>query len=159
MNKEQYVKKILRHIKATDKTKRRIRIDILSDLESKEEQGLTLEEIIAQTGTPKAVAEEFNQTYAGTQTRRWYCWQRAFQAAGFVLLGGLVLFLLWDVIKTRLLLGEASSIGIIGGADGPTAIFVTGSLMATHLWAAAVCICLILCILCFALSLVIKKRK
>ena len=59
MDKEQYVKKILKHIIATDEIKERIKFDI----ESKEESGLTIEEIISQIGNPKEVAEDFNKNY------------------------------------------------------------------------------------------------
>ena len=73
MNKEQYVKKILKHIMAPGKTKARIRADILSGIESKEEQGLTMEEIVSQMGSPREVAEDFNQNdpeSAGSRKRR-----------------------------------------------------------------------------------------
>ena len=63
MDKEHYVKKILKHIKTTDKIIERIRADILTDIESKEESGLTINEIILQMGSPKEVANDFNQNY------------------------------------------------------------------------------------------------
>ena len=56
VDKEQYIKKILKYIVATDKIKERIKFDILTDIESKEESGLTMEEIVSQMGNPKEIA-------------------------------------------------------------------------------------------------------
>ena len=58
-------------------------------------------------------------------------WRFLFGAAAFVSGGWLVLYGALQWYGTRLLEGldsarEAATIGIIGGADGPTAIFVTG---------------------------------
>lgn len=40
----------------------------------------------------------------------------------------------------------SASIGIIGGADGPTAIFITGDPLASILWAGAVLILVLLAV-------------
>lgn len=45
------------------------------------------------------------------------------------------------------------SIGIIGGADGPTAIFITGDPSATLLWAGGILLLLVLALFIF------KKKK
>jgi len=72
MNKEQYIKRILKSIKVTDKTKERIRYDIQTEIESMEEMGLTIEEIVLKKGSPKKVADEFNQSYSNTKMREWH---------------------------------------------------------------------------------------
>ena len=58
-------------------------------------------------------------------------WRFAFLAAAFLgaleLLGSAAAWILcYIATATGFSIGEAASIGIIGGADGPTAIFVTG---------------------------------
>ena len=52
---------------------------------------------------------------------------------------------------------EKSSIGIIGGADGPTAIFVTGSIITPILTFAGIVIALGIAV--FAVIREIKKNK
>lgn len=52
---------------------------------------------------------------------------------------------------------EKSSIGIIGGADGPTAIFVTGSIITPILTFAGIVIALGITV--FAVIRAIKKNK
>ena len=59
--------------------------------------------------------------------------------AGAVLAGGwLVLYgglqLLANTLPVTVSSGEAASLGIIGGADGPTAIFVTGAAVRGFDW-------------------------
>ena len=71
-----------------------------------------------------------------------------------VLLGALVLGLLpLAVLAGETTGGDSASIGIIGGADGPTAIFVTGNWGSLIVIAAAV--------LCAGIAVLValKKRK
>ena len=56
--------------------------------------------------------------------------------------------------RLKMILNADSSIGIIGGADGPTAITVSGSPVATVI-AAAVAIIAVIAII----TIVVKKRK
>ena len=58
-------------------------------------------------------------------------------------------------MKTLLFAKEASSIGIIGGADGPTAIFVTGKLPLFALLAAGLAAAAVLALLIW---LFLKRR-
>ena len=120
MNKEQYVKKILKHIMAPGKTKARIRADILSGIESKEEQGLTMEEIVSQMGSPREVAEDFNQNDPESAGRRK---RRRIAAVSVVFAALSAICLAVGAVGRRLYLG-GKGLAHIGGADRPTNIRV-----------------------------------
>ena len=62
MNKNQYVNSILKRLLATDRTKKRIRADLMTEIEALEDQGFSLEEIVRQKGAPELVAKEFNDS-------------------------------------------------------------------------------------------------
>lgn len=53
-----YINEIMRHIKLRSDTKKRIKDDLESDIETRLEQGDNLEMIIADMGTPKEVANQ-----------------------------------------------------------------------------------------------------
>ena len=55
MNKNQYVNSILKRLLATDRTKKRIRADLMTEIEALEDQGFSLEEIVRQKGAPELV--------------------------------------------------------------------------------------------------------
>ena len=124
MTKEQYIKKILRKIKATDKIKKRIRADIETEIEDLEDTGLTLDEIMLQKGDPQKVADEFNQTYSDTAMQKQYGRQKGLKTTAAALLSLSALTFAGDVLRNALQGAINSSIGIIGGADGPTRIII-----------------------------------
>lgn len=134
MNKIQYINSILKRVAVTDLTKNRIRADLLTEFEALEEQGISLEDIIAQKGSPEEVAKEFNANYSDTEMQRQYHLQKGLKIAAISLLS---LAILLVVAGTVLInpsfwyspeISSGESMAVIGGADGPTAIFVTGIL-------------------------------
>lgn len=74
----------------------------------------------------------------GNQNKR-SPWRFAFLAIGVYgalkLLGGLIpnLYFLLLRAQTTFSVSEACSVGVIGGADGPTAIFVTGPVWISYI--------------------------
>ena len=72
-------------------------------------------------------------------------WRFAFLALALVglweLAGGYLMMLILGI--TASFPGKASSIGVIGGADGPTAIFVTSSVQSWFRYALAILMILI----------------
>lgn len=122
MNREQYIKKILKGIKVTDKTKQRIKYDIQTEIECMEESGLTIGDIISKKGTPKKVADEFNLSYSNTKMCKWYYMQKSLKIAAVVLMSISVLVFISNTLSSTLLMQDVT---IIGGADGPTNIVVT----------------------------------
>lgn len=152
--KEQYVRQILRRIRVTDGVKRRIRADLLADIAAKQDAGQTLAQIQAEMGSPDRAAAEFNAAYDGTPARRWYVWQQAAKAAAPVLLVLAVLCLAASPAVRMALFG--GSVGIIGGADGPTTILVSAN--ASELaWTLAILAVAAAAALAFAIWR--KKRK
>ena len=161
MKKEQYIRKILKNIKVTDKTKERIKYDIQTEIESMEESGLTVNEIISKKGTPEKVANEFNQSYSDTEMCKWYYTQKTMKIAAAVLLFISVLVIICNTLGSTFLMKDIS---IIGGADGPTNIIVTEKPISyspnTFIQGNIVgCILLVLGIVCVVAYYVMKKKK
>ena len=126
MTQKQYIRQILRRIRVTDKTRQRIRTDLLADLAAKEEAGQTPEQIQAEMGSPERVAAEFNASFAGTDAELWYRWQQGTRLAAILLLVLAVCSLVFSPstwILVSWLVGP--SVGVIGGADGPTQVYVS----------------------------------
>ena len=129
-NEQKKMKKYMTAIERRLNLPREVRARVMSDLQSsvaaRREAGQTDEAIFAELGEPRAVAAELNEQmkeYAYTKSKwRWAAlagmivaaWKLIFQS-----LAGLI------VCLVNLSISESASLGIIGGADGPTAIFVT----------------------------------
>ena len=114
---KQYMNAIERALRVDWKTRVRIMNDLCSDFQSRRDAGQTDAQIMAVLGSPKAVAAEFNAAFAEEHGP----YQSPLRLIWLALAVLLPLVANWTGIQPA----EASSIGIIGGADGPTAIFVT----------------------------------
>lgn len=125
MTNPQYIRQILRRIRATDSTKRRIRADLMADLAAREESGQSPQQIQAEMGNPDRVAAEFNASFAGTDAELWYRRQRIAKILAIVLAAAALLIFLSGTGSALLLMALSPSVGIIGGADGPTSVYVT----------------------------------
>ncbi len=132
MTKEQkkmkrYMTAIERRLNLPREVRARVMTDLQSSVAARREAGQTDEQIYAELGTPKAVAAELNdqmKEYAYTKSKwRWAALAAAVIAGLMLIFKGVVGLLVWLL---NLTVNEAGSLGIIGGADGPTAIFVTG---------------------------------
>ena len=167
MNKNQYVNSILKRLLATDRTKKRIRADLMTEIEALEDQGFSLEEIVRQKGAPELVAKEFNDSSSDPEAQRQYYLQRGLKIAVIVLLVSAVLLVLAGTALHYLPLWytppltEGETVAIIGGADGPTSIFVT-SLPKIAGFAAQLltlgCVLLALCLAALAAYWALRKR-
>lgn len=126
MTEQQYVQATLRRVRATDAAKQRIRADLLADIAARRQAGQTWAQAEEELGSPVQAAAAINEAYAGSDMPRRYRRQQAARAAAIVLgvLAVLALLASPALYSLYLLLG-AGGAGIIGGADGPTAIFVT----------------------------------
>ena len=120
-----YIKSVLRHIKAGDKTKERIKFDLETEFENKMESGLTIDEIIAEKGSAKSVADEFNMAYRDSSVKKNYRTQKLLAICGAIFILLSFPSFLW--IAQYFLPNESTTVGIIGGADGPTQILVAAS--------------------------------
>lgn len=125
MKTEKYLGAVRRRLNMPKEWKERVMADFASSLEERTENGQSWEDILAELGTPKQAARDLNaqmQEYTYTKSPwRWAC-------LGLAIFSGLCLA--YKGLPSLLLLlfnkaNNAASIGIIGGADGPTSIFVT----------------------------------
>lgn len=135
MNKEEYIKAVLHACGLPRSIRRRLRADLESDLTARLEQGKTMEQIIAAMGTPDRLASELRESWAPRpRSRR----EKRLLIICFLLALLLAGSLLWYFAQQSFLsllvsalTGQATNIppsadlGVIGGADGPTAVFVT----------------------------------
>lgn len=123
---KKYVAAVERKLNMPKDVRNRVMTDFISSIECRREAGQTVDAIIAELGSPDSVAAELNEqmkdyTYVKSPWR-WVC---------LVLIVGCVLSLLYGgaigLIEHMMNVAINSSLGIIGGADGPTAVFVTTS--------------------------------
>ena len=150
---KKYTNAVERRLNLPRKIKVRVMSDFISAITARRESGMTDEEIYGELGTPKHAAAVLNEQMQ-EYTYRKSPWRFVFLAAAIYgimdLLSALwvnLVYLWYRLQADNQVLGigmtrvESSSIGIIGGADGPTAIFVTTPVWANYLWALAlVCI-------------------
>lgn len=124
---KRYMTAIERRLNLPREVKARVMTDLQSSVAARREAGQTDTEIYAGMGTPAEVAAELNEQmkeYAYTKSKwRWAALAAAVIGGVMLLFEGLVGLLM---LLLNLTMNEAGSLGIIGGADGPTSIFVTG---------------------------------
>ncbi len=128
---KKYVNAVERRLNLPREIRFRVMSDFSSSISARRESGMSDEEIYAELGTPKKAAAELNAqmqefTYRKSPWRYLFAAAAAYGAAE--LLGELAawLVILWTWGEHTIM--DASSVGIIGGADGPTAIFVTANI-------------------------------
>ena len=143
---KQYVHEIEKKLRVDRATRHRIMSDLASDLQSRLDGGETAEAIRADLGEPAQVAAGLNEAFADRCIKksplRWL-----FLAAALVVV--LACLLADGAFSIGLSASEAATIGVIGGADGPTAIFTTTA-ATTPLWE---CLPLVLGLVCLFLML------
>jgi len=120
---KRYVNKIERKLNLPMKIRARVMSDLATSICARREQGETDEAIMESMGKPAKVAAELNAQMEDYAYRK-SPWRFLFLALAIVcglwLLGQALLTVTLHSVATG-----AASVGIIGGADGPTAIFVT----------------------------------
>ena len=123
---KRYISAIARRLNMPKEVKERVMNDFFSSIEGRREAGQTDEEIFRELSTPQKVAAELNEqmkdyTYIKSPWR-WACFAIIIGCVISIVFGGTIGFLAY------LLNGAVTeSIGIIGGADGPTAVFIATS--------------------------------
>lgn len=124
MNKDTFLKALKKQLKSLKDSELQKNIgyyeEMIADLM---ENGLTEEEAIQKIGSPDAIAREVLENTAPENIRQK-------DIPGIVLITLSVISVLASIvsfIRKRLLYG-AASIAIIGGADGPTSIFLAGKI-------------------------------
>lgn len=134
---KKYLKAIERRLNLPKDVKKRVMTDLESSIAARREAGQTDETIMAELGTPKEVAAELNEQMKefayGKSPWRWAALAAAVLGALLLIYDGVMGLLAWLLTES---LNGSQSIGIIGSADGPTAVFVTStrSVDETFLW-------------------------
>lgn len=126
MKMKRYLRAVRRRLNLPVDVKKRVMADFESAVRSRREAGKSDAEIYDELGKPKCAALELNRQMKEFAYRK-SPWRWACLAAMVVS----VLVLLYELFHWALLRNftdaENASIGIIGGADGPTAIIVASS--------------------------------
>ncbi|MBE6955474.1 MAG: sodium ion-translocating decarboxylase subunit beta [Ruminococcaceae bacterium] len=150
-----YLKSVERNLCLPKGLKKRVLSDLLTTICARQEQGETAEAVLASLGTPRQTAEEFNEQLKEYTYRR-SPWRFAFLLLAVLsalwLAGwGLGQAFIWSLTR------QNASVGIIGGADGPTQILVATSTGAFREGVAAL-ILLVIGIVGFVLLRRMKKK-
>ncbi|MBR4291978.1 MAG: sodium ion-translocating decarboxylase subunit beta [Oscillospiraceae bacterium] len=120
---KKYLHAVRRRLNLPKDIKNRCISDLQTTIQARTENGESWEEIQSSLGSPKEVAAELSE-----QMREYVYhkspWRFLFLAAA-VLSGGWLVFYAGMQMVLSIIASNAASIGVIGGADGPTAIFVT----------------------------------
>ena len=123
---KKYLRAIRRRLNMPKDLKDRVLNDLLSSIEARKEDGQNEDAILTELGAPKKAAAELNEQMAEYTYRkspwRWLCLALIVVCILMLLHGGLR-----GLLAAALTGANAFSMGIIGGADGPTSIFVTSS--------------------------------
>ncbi len=128
---KKYTNSVERKLNLPREIRNRVMNDFCSSIVARRESGMTDEEIYAEFGPPRKAAADLNAQMEEFAYRKspWRYLFAAFAAYGAAeLLGELLAWILIFFMKGSAHLGDSSAVGIIGGADGPTAIFVTATI-------------------------------
>lgn len=145
-----YVNAIERELKVSTEMKARINSDLGTEIHLLLEQGKTVDEVMQEIGTPQEVAGRFNEEL------KEYIVERKSPAA-WVFLTLIAVFALCGVWRiAAYLLSSGQSYSVIGGADGPTSVFVAGKIGTPWISAAS---CLALCMACYAAYILVRYSR
>lgn len=118
---KRYMNTIERNLRVDRKTRVRIMTELASDFQSRRESGQSDEAILQELGTPEEVAAQFNAALGAPSSPSRWRW-------AFVVLAVLILAVaLVPILADQFAANQAASLGVIGGADGPTAVYVSTS--------------------------------
>jgi len=121
---KKYLCAVKRRLNMPRELKERVMADLESSILARMDDGQTEKEIISELGTPRQAAKELNEQMKEYTFKkspwRWLCLALAIFSSLCLAHRGLPGLLLMLFNKAN-----NASIGIIGGADGPTAVFVT----------------------------------
>lgn len=135
MKIEKYLKAVSRRLNLPKDVKERVMSDFVSSIRARQESGQSDEQILTDLGSPEKAAAELNEqmkefAYRKSLWRFFFAGVAAYGAAKILkLLLGQLLYWFMQIPMRQ----ETASIGVIGGADGPTAVFVTSSPATGHI--------------------------
>lgn len=71
MDKDKYIKETVKRIKCSSSRKKEIKKQLETDIDMRLEQGEAFEQIIAEMGSAKEIADGFNENLSDTEKRRY----------------------------------------------------------------------------------------
>ena len=113
MNKEKYIKKVIRLLNCSQQQKKKIKLDLENDIEMALKNGESFEEVIQRMGTPKELAHESNENM-GVKTRRSY------KKIIGIIMGVVAVLILGVYLLVRSLIPEYQTLGTSGLFDQKT---------------------------------------
>lgn len=124
MTQNEYVEQILRRTGLPRKDKKRLEADLNSDIAARLESGAGMADVMAAMGTPEQMAASLRAGLQQPPLPPKSGWRWAILAVAVVLavmfgMGVVGLFSAFQPVE------QSPSVAIIGGADGPTAIYST----------------------------------
>lgn len=129
---KRYMNAIERRLNTDRKTRTRIMMELASDFQSRRENGQSDEAIMKELGSPGEVAAEFNAAFGARPAPSRRRWAFVALAAVVVLIAALQPLLTQFLAR---IWWSPETVGVIGGADGPTAIYVTDNASQSPAWA------------------------
>lgn len=133
---KKYLRGVRRRLELPADLKARVMADFISSIQSRLEDGMSDAQIIEELGTPKEAARLLNEQMKDLTFRK-SPWRFIFGAAAIYgaarLLGSLISRVVAYFVGVSVAVRESATIGVIGGADGPTAVFVTAPRWTGHL--------------------------
>ena len=135
---KKYVNAVERRLNLPRDVKARVMSDFSSSIQARREAGMTDEEIYVELGDAGKAAAGLNEQMKEFTYRK-SPWRYLFAAAaaygGAKILGALWALICYWIFRAQVsaTTAHSASIGIIGGADGPTAIFVTTPMWVSYL--------------------------
>lgn len=126
---KKYVNAIERHLHMSLKMKARINSDLATEIHLRMEAGATADEVIQEMGRPKEVAERFNEEMGAKMGKKSYI-SITFLCLAVFCTAMFLVFLIGGIIENQRITQEIkeASVSIIGGADGPTSVFIAGKI-------------------------------
>lgn len=123
MNKDTFLKELKKQLKKLNRSEVQKNISYYDELIfDMMENGLSEEEVLSKIGSPKQLAREILENTAPENFRKRDIWGWVLAAASVI-----AIFLsLLEAVRIHTMIN--ASVSIIGGADGPTSIFIAGKL-------------------------------
>lgn len=152
MNKKIFLKTLKRELRALNSSELQKNIsyydEIIADMM---ESGLSEEAAIEKIGAPQKIAEEILENTSPENMRKK-------DILGMFLICASIITAILSVISViRQYIFMNSAISIIGGADGPTSIFIAGRIGTPRIWMVALVIILITVI--YKIFRIYKKKR
>lgn len=129
---KKYIRSVQRRLNLPKEVKERVISDFESSITARLESGMTEAEVLTELGSPRKVAADLNEQMKEFAFRK-SPWRFVFAGAAFlsavwIVLSRVLMYfgMFLETFSISVHPNEAASVGIIGGADGPTAIFLTG---------------------------------